>query len=291
MTPSSSSTKPTEKRSSQGAAEVDRVTNPDPLGEQPSQGADEEHSMNGKISCLRMFVAILGKILLSPSLLWLLGLSAGLIFVGSRLQDMSQTLEAMRWLIYRLGYPYFQAITLAALVVTISVVLVDVIKTPVNVEGLPLPLRLLWKLMLIIASGYKNNCLWTGLSLLSLTAFAASLSFPRCLSSDVVLVSFDIWDNGSLVRHLSPGETLVYAPARFIEIEAKLEANLFNLPPPRVTCEWVTHTGDGRLIQATNCKINYQTGSDERSDPVVVTITQHGCPSLGIRSVVVSKPE
>ena len=291
MTQSSSSTQPTEKRSSQGATGADRVTNPDRLGEQPSQGTDEKHSSNGKNSWWRMFVAILGKILLSPVLIWFLGLSASLSAAGFVVQDIPLLSYPLRWLVYRLAYPYFQAITFAALLVTGSIVLVDVIKTPINVEGSPWPLRLLWKLMLIIASGYKNNCLWTGLSLLSLTAFAASLSFPRCLSSDVVLVSFDIWDNGSLVRHLSPGETLVYAPARFIEIEAKLEANLFNLPPPRVTCEWVTHTGDGRLIQATNCKINYQTGSDERSDPVVVTITQHGCPSLGIRSVVVSKPE
>jgi hypothetical protein len=112
--------------------------------------------------------------------------------------------------------------------------------------------------------------------------------FPRCLLSDEILVSFDIFENGNLVRHVSPGEKVVYAPARYLDIEAKLEANLYNLPPPHITCDWATYAGDGRLVQGTNCKINYQTGSDERSDPVVVNITQNGCPSSGYHSFFLS---
>ena len=225
-------------------------------------------------------------------LFWFLGISVGLIVIGSLIQDIPQLSNAIRWLIYRRGYPYFQAITLSALVVTASVVVPSALDQIVSIDDVHSIIRIVLKFLLKISSGYRSNAFWTALLFVSLLSFIVSLGFPRCLLQQDVLVSFELVEGGSLVREVFPGETISYAPSRYTEIEAKLEANLFNLPPPRINCEWVTSTGDGRLIQGTNCKINYQTGSDERSDPLSVRITQSGCAApVGYYSFFLSTSE
>jgi hypothetical protein len=165
------------------------------------------------------------------------------------------------------------------------------LKALAGLQKLPEILRLILDRLAGAAPG-SSHPIWGVFFFFFLVFFLGSLYLPRCLSPNEVLVSFDIFENGSLVRHASLRETVASAPSRFVEIEAKLEANLFNLPAPRVTCEW-THTGDGRLIGATNCKLNYQTGSDERIDSVVVGITQRSCSSnsLGYHSFSLSKSE
>jgi hypothetical protein len=226
-----------------------------------------------------------------PLLGWFVGLSAGLIVIGLLTQDIAQPREWIRWLIYRRGYPYWQAVLFSALAVTASVAVPGGLKALAGLQKLPEILRLILDRLAGAAPGSRHP-IWGVFFFFSLVLFLGSLYLPRCLSPNEVLVSFDIFENGGLVRHASPGEAVPYAPSRFIEIEAKLEANLFNLPAPRVTCEW-SHTGDGRSIQATNCKLNYQTGIDDRVDPVVVGITQRSCSSysLGRHSFSLSKSE
>lgn len=285
MAKKSTSTKSNKKRTSHRVVDASQVTDPHSLTTQVLSQAE----VGGEVSRKR-------RIFLSPILMWFLGLSAGLILVGLWVQDIPQPGGPIRWLIYRRGYPYFQSISLSALLVAASVVipsaaLAQLEKIDPNHWIARLLLILLERLQKL-SSVYRSNRFWKVLFGLSVASFVASLWFPQCLSPKAILVSFDIFENGSLVRHVFPGETIVYDPARYIEIEAKVEANLFNLPSPRVTCEWTTSTGDGRLLQGTNCKINYQTGSDGRSDPVVVSIIQNGCPaSFGFHSFFVSKAE
>jgi len=220
---------------------------------------------------------------------WLLGISISLIVAGSFIQNISQPSDAIRWLIYRRGYPYFQAITFSALVVTSAIVLHHFIKEIVVDDKVPWMIRVLLKLLSDIFPEQNNGGVWRILLVFSIVSFIFSISFPRCLSSGAILVSFDIIDNGVLIAHISPGEPVLHDPGSYIDIEAKLEANLFNLAPPQVICKWATYTGDGRLVQSTNCKINYQTGIDRNPDPVVVNITQKGCASsLGYYSFFIS---
>ncbi len=143
------------------------------------------------------------RIYLLSILLWFLGLAAGLISVCLLIQDIPQPLDAVRWLIYRRGYPYFQAITFSALVITASVVIPDVLKALVDIEKLPGIVRFILDRLSRVASGYTNNPLWTTSLFLSLIAFISFLYLPKCLSSNAILVSFDILDNGSLVTCFS----------------------------------------------------------------------------------------
>ena len=267
--------------SSHGMVPANAVQSPDPLAApvEPQVRIDQPSSASRLLHLLSL-------------LLWFLGLSVGLIVIGSLIQDLPQLSNAIRWLIYRRGYPYFQAITLSALVVTASVVVPSAMEQVVSIDKVHWIIRIVLKFLLKISSGYRSNAFWTVLLFASLVSFISSLGFPRCLLQQDVLVSFEIVEGGSLVGEVSPQQTIFYLPSSFVEIEAKLEANLFNLPPPRVNCEWVTSTGDGRLMQGTNCKINYQTGSDERSDPLSVSMTQSGCAApVGYYSFFISKSE
>ncbi|HEY3473669.1 MAG TPA: hypothetical protein VGK56_03615 [Anaerolineales bacterium] len=264
------------KRSSHRTVEANRVSNPQasPPGVTLPEGSGKR------------------RLSVPPLLLWFLGLSTTLIVIGLLAQDIPQAREGIRWLIYRRGYPYPQAILFSALAVTASVAVPGGLKALAGLEKLPEILRLILTRLAGAAPGSRHP-VWGILFFISLVSFLVFLYLPTCFSPEAILVSFDIFEGGRPVSHVSPGEMVAYAPSRFVEIEAKLEMNLFNLSAPPVNCEWTTHTGDGRLIQATNCKINYQTGSDERLDPVVVSITQRSCSSnsLGHHSFFLSKSE
>src|SRR5687767_1927199 len=97
--------------SSHGTVHANSVQSPDPLTApvDPQVRVDQPGSGSRSLHLLRL-------------LFWFLGISVGLIVIGSLIQDIPQLSNAIRWLIYRRGYPYFQAITLSALVVTASVV-------------------------------------------------------------------------------------------------------------------------------------------------------------------------
>ena len=269
------------KRSSRRTVEANRVSIP---GASPPPAPPQVvGSLPAPESRYRYVLRLLG---------WFLGLSAGLIVLGLFAQEIPQAREAIRWLIYRRGYPYPQAILFSALAVTAAVVVPGGLKALARLEKLPELLRLILDRLAGAAPRSNHPAGWVLFSS-SLVFFLIFLFLPTCFSPGAALVSFDIFEGGSLVKHVFPEETVAYAPSRFVEIEAKLEMNLFNLSSPPVNCEWTTHTGDGRMLQATNCKISYQTGSDERIDPVVVSITQRSCSaySLGRHFFSFSKSE
>ena len=216
-------------------------------------------------------------------------LSIGLITFGLILQNIVQPSNTIRWLLYRWGYPYFQSITLSASLVTIAIVLPDFVKKIANFQKVPVLLGQLLTFLADICPEQGNNIIRWILSGFSLILFIVSISFPRCFSSSEVLISFDVSNDGALVANVSPGEIFSTQPGVSIEIEARLDADLFNSAPLQKLCTWTTYTGDGRLLGATNCKINYRTGVDGMPDPVAVTIIQKGCTStLGNQSFFVT---
>jgi hypothetical protein len=211
-------------------------------------------------------------------------LSIVFIFVGLILQNIAQPLDTIRWLLYRWGYPYLQSIALSILLVTLAIVRPDI----ANNKKVPL---LLGQLLTILINNYpkQNNKNMQRILLgLSTILLIASISFPRCFSSSEVLISFDIWNDNILIANVSSGEVFSTKPGISIEIEAKLEADLFNSAAPQKFCTWTTYTGDGKLLGSTNCKINYRTGLDGKPDPISVKIIQKGCvSSLGNQSFFV----
>jgi len=279
MVPKSTPTKPNNGKEQPSDISNDvGPTNPDLATEHVSSQGGSDHKASS-----------ITKNYAWSALGWILAFSIVLIVVGLIIQDINQPSDIIRWLIYRRGYPYFQAVSFSILVVTSAVVLRNWIMKLLKGEKAPYLVDIFLKLLPYISPQQKNSIVWIILLGFSFVFFISSFFFPRCFAPDVILVSFDIYDNGNLIVHLSPGETVFYNPGSYIDIEAKLEARMFNLPPPNISCGWATYTGDGRLIQGTNCKINYQTGRDGNPDPVVVMVTQKGCAaSLGYYSFFIS---
>lgn len=111
---------------------------------------------------------------------------------------------------------------------------------------------------------------------------------PKCVTSDQILISFDIWDDNKLIADVFSGETILVEPGNYIDIDTKLETGLPNLPLSQVTCAW-TYTGDGSIKSITQCKTNYETGRDDTIDTVSVKLSQPFCPSLGFHTFILKK--
>ena len=224
-------------------------------------------------------------------LCWSFVIFFGLLIWGLINQDIRQSSELMKWLLFRHWYPYFQAATLSILLTTSALVLSGFIKEIAAIDNAPLYLKILDKIgkaLNTICPDQKNNIAWRILWGISIMLFILSMLIPKCVTSDQILISFDIWDDNKLIADVFSGETVLVEQGNYIDIETKLETGLLNLPLSQITCAW-TYMGDGSIKSITQCKTNYETGRDDTIDTVSVKLSQPFCPSLGFHTFILKK--
>ncbi len=211
-------------------------------------------------------------------LVWVTIICVALIVLGELFTAISPHSEIVQWLASRWGYPYFQALSISIMLVSFLKVFFRQIKDVLT--GIKnRVIRAISKELLQMAPGPSKHIIWKIILAVSTCAVVVSILVPNCLPADDLIVSFNIFENNVLTSHISSGETIVRSSDSYIEIEAQFELSQGVLATPDMNCEWTAYTGDGRIVQGTNCKIGYRTGKDGSPDPVAMTVTQNGCSS------------
>lgn len=211
-------------------------------------------------------------------LVWITILCVVFLVAGRLITAIGQYSEFVQWLVGRWGYPYFQTLSISMLLI-FSIKVFSRFIRGVLAGAKSRIVRNLAHTLLRLAPGPSRHPVWKILLVCSLIATVASALLPNCMSANEVIVSFDVFQNGVLTDHISSGATIVHAPDGYIEFEANFETNQGDFTPPKMDCEWAAYTGDGRIVQGSNCKIGYRTGKDGNPDPVAMTVTQNGCSS------------
>jgi len=218
--------------------------------------------------------------------LWL-GLGLGLV-VASVVFSSSPLLVDIRF--WR-GYPVIPAGILTLALVSVYAIVrlltpaIDQWTQPLSADtGLPMLVRLILRALLAIDPTILPIWGWIAVLAGSSASLLILFSYPHCITSNDVLISFRILKGGVEIGAPAPRETTVVERGQTIWLKASVQPVSESGSLPTLECRWADGGigSDARLLRnSVGCTVDYQTGADDTADPVSLQVSQKHCDPLG----------